>query len=279
MTRGEIPVIRRGRFAADQFTTLSNTIARDGRLSYRAKGLFLFLASQREGRDMPFAQIMAHGTEGRDAVRKTLNELEKFGYLAREKGRDAAGRLGPAVYLLTDLPDLDLDDRALGTDDFRALNTGQENAGLPSPENRPGEKTIRIEKTKKGSAGAEPTTSRATASKSDLHSLQQRANLVARGFCDRYPLSNFHGVRGVVDKALRAGIPEDRLVGALAALGDAGTPVTVGSLQFELKGRSWGPQGPQVPEVEYQGDDLFVPSGIGDPPSGEYLAWKAGKRS
>ena len=41
--------LRRGELAADHFTIVANRVARDRNLSYAAKGLFLNMASHREG--------------------------------------------------------------------------------------------------------------------------------------------------------------------------------------------------------------------------------------
>lgn len=96
--------IERGYMAADRFTQVSNTLARDKRLSRKARGLFLEIASHRDGYGLTVEALVRSGPEGRDAIMTGLKELERYGYLERHQERDARGRLGTAVYRITDSP-------------------------------------------------------------------------------------------------------------------------------------------------------------------------------
>ncbi|MEW2106659.1 hypothetical protein AB0955_29095 [Streptomyces cellulosae] len=96
--------VRRGVMAADQFTQIANGLFRDSRISYRAKGLFGYISTHRNGWLVTIAALVALGPDGRDAVRAGLNELEKFGYLVRERVRRPNGTLGEIVYSITDRP-------------------------------------------------------------------------------------------------------------------------------------------------------------------------------
>jgi hypothetical protein len=86
------------------YTTVFNQAVRDRRLSRRARGLLVELLSHREGYGISLAMLIKTGPEGRDALRTALRELEKFGYLVRERARDAEGRLGETRYFITDMP-------------------------------------------------------------------------------------------------------------------------------------------------------------------------------
>jgi hypothetical protein len=96
--------VRRGVMAADQFTQIANGLFRDSRISYRAKGLFGYISTHRNGWLVTIAALVALGPDGRDAVRAGLNELEKFGYLVRDRVRRPNGTLGEIVYSITDRP-------------------------------------------------------------------------------------------------------------------------------------------------------------------------------
>ncbi|MDX3425811.1 hypothetical protein [Streptomyces sp. ME02-6985-2c] len=98
--------IRRGVMAGDQFTQIANTLFRDGRLSFKAKGLFGLLSTHQEGWRMTVAGLARHGCEGEAAVKSGLKELERHGFLVRERERGPDGTLGAAVYFITDLPAL-----------------------------------------------------------------------------------------------------------------------------------------------------------------------------
>ncbi|WP_055588665.1 helix-turn-helix domain-containing protein [Peterkaempfera griseoplana] len=102
--------IKRGPMAADvigrNFTMLHNAALRDRRLSRRARGLLGEISTHRDGFGISIPSLVAAGPEGRDAIRSALAELETYGYLHRRQERDPeTGRLGDAVYEITDMPD------------------------------------------------------------------------------------------------------------------------------------------------------------------------------
>ncbi|MEU6284917.1 hypothetical protein [Streptomyces sp. NPDC047028] len=98
--------IRRGVMAADQFTQIANGLFRDVQLSFKAKGLFGLLSTHRDGWRMTVADIARRGRDGDSAIKSGLKELEKHGFLVRERERGPDGTLGAAAYFLTDLPTL-----------------------------------------------------------------------------------------------------------------------------------------------------------------------------
>ena len=75
-----------------RWTSVSNGLIEDGSISFRARGLLVWLLSKPDGWSVRSEVIAAATTEGRDAVRSALNELEKAGYIKREKARDEMGR-------------------------------------------------------------------------------------------------------------------------------------------------------------------------------------------
>lgn len=144
--------IRRGPMAADvfekQFVQINNGLFRDARLSLKAKGIFGFIATHRDGFGISEESIAASSTDGVSAVNSGLKELAKFGYLKRSRVRDERGRLGQAEYFITDMPDgltLVLD-APLGEDEPDEETRSSE----PTCENRtlePGKKQPRSEPT------------------------------------------------------------------------------------------------------------------------------------
>ncbi|WP_052442933.1 helix-turn-helix domain-containing protein [Streptacidiphilus neutrinimicus] len=97
--------IRRGTMAADRFTQIANDLFRDQRLSYKAKGIFGVLASHRDGYGITPRRLAEQSTDGLDAIKSGLQELERCGYLVRHQERRPNGTLGPVEYLITDTPD------------------------------------------------------------------------------------------------------------------------------------------------------------------------------
>jgi hypothetical protein len=98
--------IRRGVMAGDQFTQIANGLFRDSRMSFKAKGLFGLISTHREGWHMTVADLARRGREGVDAVTTGLEELERYGFLQRDRDRNPDGTLGSATYFITDLPAL-----------------------------------------------------------------------------------------------------------------------------------------------------------------------------
>ena len=71
----------------ENYTVMSNEHLRDPRLSLRAMGLMSRMLSDSENYRHSIAGLAAVCKEGRDAVRKALQELEAAGYLVREQTR------------------------------------------------------------------------------------------------------------------------------------------------------------------------------------------------
>ncbi|HEY3003357.1 MAG TPA: hypothetical protein VGJ44_13495 [Kribbellaceae bacterium] len=72
----------------DQFTVVDNLTVRDERLSFRARGLLVYLLSMPPGWTTDHRKLSRHCREGERAVLAALNEMELLGYLVRRKLRD-----------------------------------------------------------------------------------------------------------------------------------------------------------------------------------------------
>jgi hypothetical protein len=110
--------LHRGEMAADHFTVVANSVARDRMLSYAAKGLFLNMASHRAGFTITEEFLARQSTDGVKTVRRLLVELREAGYVYRSPertrfpagtrntaGKDISGALGPYTWFVTDKPD------------------------------------------------------------------------------------------------------------------------------------------------------------------------------
>lgn len=94
--------IKRTRLAFEEhYTQIPNAWLRDRRLSRRARGLLAELMTHQVGWEITTESLIEGGTEGRDAVLKTLAELEAYGYLTRHKYREG-GKFKGTDYLITD---------------------------------------------------------------------------------------------------------------------------------------------------------------------------------
>jgi len=85
--------IRRGPRLADNFTILSNAVLNDDRLSFRARGVLMWLLSKPLDWSVRSEAIADQSPrEGREAIRTAMRELAELGYLVREKVQDERGR-------------------------------------------------------------------------------------------------------------------------------------------------------------------------------------------
>ncbi len=75
------------------YLILRNEVARDRRLSYRARGVLLEILSHRDDWEVRVGDLSrGEHVEGRDAVSSALDELEGAGYLVRRTFKDERGR-------------------------------------------------------------------------------------------------------------------------------------------------------------------------------------------
>ena len=75
------------------FTVLHNATIRDPRLSWKARGILVYLLSLPDNWRTSAEDLARHAPDGRDSIRAGLRELETWGYLRRVKQRDDTGRV------------------------------------------------------------------------------------------------------------------------------------------------------------------------------------------
>lgn len=102
MTYGRI---HRGPMAADQFTQIRNALFRDARLSLKDKGLFGLISTHRDGWGVTPESLATCCTDGVSGIKAALRNLEKYGYLRRNRERKPDGTLGSSMYFITDQPE------------------------------------------------------------------------------------------------------------------------------------------------------------------------------
>lgn len=72
----------------DNFTQVPNQIIEDPSLSWKAKGIYLYLISKPTDWEFYMNHLKKQSTDGVTALRKGIKELEDAGYLVREKKYD-----------------------------------------------------------------------------------------------------------------------------------------------------------------------------------------------
>ena len=123
------------------YTNISNQLIRDSRLSWKARGIFAYLWSQADEWDFYVSEVAKHATDGRDALRSGLKELEKYGYLTRQPSSGTGGQFDGMSWVLTDKPA----ESAENSVDGETRQNAQKSAENPSDGKAVGRGTRRTE--------------------------------------------------------------------------------------------------------------------------------------
>ena len=122
--------IRRGPRRTDQFTILSNDVVNDSRLSFRARGVLIWLLSKPADWRTRSESIAAQSNkDGRDSIRSAMRELAALGYLVREKSQDPETGRWSTTSTVYEEPVVEFDDGVKPKPDFPL--TGGASTGKP----------------------------------------------------------------------------------------------------------------------------------------------------
>ena len=86
------------------YTVMSNYHLRDKGLSLKAKGLLSLMLSLPETWDYTLSGLAKISLEGKDAIRATVVELEKAGYIQRHQTTGKDGKFGSNEYIIREYP-------------------------------------------------------------------------------------------------------------------------------------------------------------------------------
>lgn len=75
----------------------------DNRLSYKAKGILVYLLSRPDNWIFYEDEIVSHSSDGKDSVRSGIKELINYGYITRQKKREA-GKFAGYEYIVYEAP-------------------------------------------------------------------------------------------------------------------------------------------------------------------------------
>lgn len=90
----------------DNYTNISNILARDKRLTWKARGIFLYMWSQADNWQFYVREIASHAVDGERALTSGLKELEEYGYLIRKHRIAKHGGFAGMDWILTDRPEI-----------------------------------------------------------------------------------------------------------------------------------------------------------------------------
>ena len=88
----------------NHYVNIDQQLIRDESLSWKARGIFMYLWSQTDEWDFYAKEVAKHATDGLDALNSGLAELEQHGYLSRQRRRDNEGRLKGSNWILHEKP-------------------------------------------------------------------------------------------------------------------------------------------------------------------------------
>jgi hypothetical protein len=86
------------------FTVMSNHHFKNKQLSLKAKGLLSLMLSLPDEWDYNMQGLATLSKDGIDSVRSTLNELERHGYVERNRIRDKNGCFSDVEYIVREVP-------------------------------------------------------------------------------------------------------------------------------------------------------------------------------
>lgn len=112
------------------YAILNLTIAKDNRLSAKAKGIWLYAFSQSNDWKFYLREMINHFSDGRDSISSGLKELESCGYLYRYQEKEE-GRFGDYCYMFFETPKTEEEfKKCLPKTDFP--DTADPNSGNPT---------------------------------------------------------------------------------------------------------------------------------------------------
>ncbi|WP_312085166.1 conserved phage C-terminal domain-containing protein [Exiguobacterium sp.] len=89
---------------AGRFVSLDKTVLHDSRLSLQAKGLHSYMMSMPDDWVFYETELQKHFTNGRDSIRKTMRELQTFGYLVKRQSKKSDGTFATVEMWLYETP-------------------------------------------------------------------------------------------------------------------------------------------------------------------------------
>lgn len=135
-----MPSIRAAQGRSEGFVLLSNMCARDRRLSGLARGIVYIVLSYPADWVFTIDWLMEQMTDGRQAIRKALNELERYGYLSRRRISRGRGRF-EWDQTLSDEPLDGTKPQVVSSGDMRTDETTSENTTSPQVTSSGGNRT------------------------------------------------------------------------------------------------------------------------------------------
>ena len=88
---------------ATNFTSVNNDFIRDENLSWKAKGIIIYVMSLPADWHLHLSELAKHAKDGRDATYNGVRELIEHGYCKRTEIRDSRGMFSGYEYMVSDM--------------------------------------------------------------------------------------------------------------------------------------------------------------------------------
>lgn len=118
------------------YKTIPVQFLHDERISAKARGVMSTIYSLPDNWDFSVQGLVAILPDGKSLVRNSILELEKYGYIERERVRDESGRLGATIYNLIPEPDNGFAHNQPKFENRMLARSVQKQENLPHTENR-----------------------------------------------------------------------------------------------------------------------------------------------
>lgn len=86
------------------YTTINNTICKDNRISWKAKGIWLYAFSRPDDWKFHVNDLIKQSTDGVKSLRAGLTELENAGYLVKDQPKDTSGKYMSTDWVFYEVP-------------------------------------------------------------------------------------------------------------------------------------------------------------------------------
>lgn len=110
------------------FVTVHKNFIHDNNLTFKAKGILLYLLSRPDNWQIYESEMLKHTKEGKDSLKSGIKELEDVGYIKRTRKRNDKGHLNGYEYLVYEHP-IHNGNSYLGKSDDGKSNVGKSNNG------------------------------------------------------------------------------------------------------------------------------------------------------
>jgi len=110
------------------YTMILNESIRDDRLTWKARGILVYLLSMPNDWTIYITELEKHAKEGETALRNGMKELESLGYIRKEQLRDEAGKIAGYEYVVYETPQLNNQSETIS----RKPTCGKATSGKPT---------------------------------------------------------------------------------------------------------------------------------------------------